>query len=874
MTFGTSAFAAGTPPTLRLGEVEDIQPTGYRVELTLDPAKDTYTGDVAIGIRINKPLDTIWLNQEKLQIRKAVLTSQGAALTPRVIPGGDNFVGFAFDHAIPAGDVTLEIQYAGEVFSKISSGIFHQQESGNWYLFTQFENTDARAAFPSFDEPSYKTPWQLTLHFPVADSAVSNTSPASENVSGATRTVVFKETKPLPSYLVAFAVGPFEYVNAGTAGRNKVPVRIVVPKGKTAEAQYAASITATILTRLEDYFGIPYPYDKSDQVAIPNTLGFGAMENAGMVTYAQNILLADPKVDRIARQRTCASDEAHELAHQWFGDLVTTAWWDDIWLNEAFATWMERKIIAEWKPEWQTRVADVSAKLGAERTDSLVSARQIRQPIHSMDDINDAFDNITYEKGASVIGMFENWMGPEEFRKGVQSYLRTYSFRAATAGEFLDALSSSSKRDVTAAFSTFLNQPGVPVVSVAVDCAGSKPVLKAEQKRFLPIGSKGSADKVWSIPLCVRYGNGANGRSQCTLMKQRAETIVLDATKSCPAWIEADDNAEGYYRADYSGGLLAALTSGDVTHRLNAAERTELLGNEQALSDAGSLPAAEVLRLVDVFHNDPERHVVQSAMSLALRPQMHLVPENLVPNYERFLRQNFDAQARQLGWSPKPNESDDERILRSDLVPAMATTARDEELAGQAKELANNWLATHTGIDPNMLRGVLGTAAYYGDLNLFNRMLAEYKKTQDKQIRRALMGALTSFRDRAAIEAGMNALVNGEVPYLEGRGLLFGGDSEEATRKLSFEYIQAHWDKIVAGMPRGGDSDFGEALPRAGAAFCDARSRDEFKAFFGPRVGQFVGAARAFNQTLESIDLCIARKAAQEPGVTAFLAKY
>jgi cytosol alanyl aminopeptidase len=544
-----SLHAADTPPKLRLNEVENIQPTNYVVDLVLDPAKTTFTGSIEIHLDVQQGLQTLWLNQERLQIQSAVLTAAGKTHTATTVPGGDDFVGLHFDEAIGTGTATLKIQYSGTVISKNSSGVFHQQENGDWYLFTQFEPTDARAAFPCFDEPSYKVPWQLTLHVPAANTAISNTPIASEKNENGVRTFAFKQTKPLPSYLVAFGVGPFEYVPAGFAGRNKVPVRIVVPKGEGNQAKYAAEVTATILTRLEDYFGIPYPYEKADQVALPNTSGFGAMENVGMVTYEQNIILADPKLDRIVRQREYATTAAHELAHQWFGDLVTTAWWNDIWLNEAFATWMERKLIAEWKPEWHTQVADVFSKLGAEGEDGLVSARKIRQPIEAKDDINNAFDSITYEKGASVIGMFESWMGPEEFRKGVQSYLKQYAFKVTTAGDFLDAVSTSSKRDITKPFSTFLNQAGVPLVAVTLDCSGGKAMLKVDQTRSLPLGSKGSSDETWQIPLCVRSGTGTTGRSQCALVTQASQTVPREGA-GCPAWVEANDNAAGYYRVE------------------------------------------------------------------------------------------------------------------------------------------------------------------------------------------------------------------------------------------------------------------------------------------------------------------------------------
>ena len=866
--------AADTPPKTRLNEVQNVQPVDYRVDLTLDPAQDTFNGSIVIRLDIREALQTLWLNQEKLHIKSAILTAGSSERLATVLLGGDDFVGLNFSQPVPPGRATLSIQYSGEVVSKNSSGIFHQQENGDWYLFTQFEPTDARAAFPCFDEPSYKTPWQLTLHVPAAATAISNTPPDSEKTENGMRTYAFKETKPLPSYLVAFGVGPFEYVDAGVAGRNKVPVRIVTPKGEGFQAKYAAEVTATILTRLEDYFGIPYPYEKADQVALPNTAGFGAMENVGMVTYEQNIILADPKLDRINRQRNYASTAAHELAHQWFGDLVTTAWWDDIWLNEAFATWMERKLIAEWKPDWQTRVADVSDKLRAESEDSLVSARKIRQPILAKDDINNAFDDITYQKGASVIGMFESWMGPEEFRKGVRSYLTQYSFHATTAAEFLDSLSSSSKRDIAKPFSTFLNQAGVPVVSVAFECNGGKATLKTDQTRSLPIGSKGSSEQTWQIPLCVRYGTGTEGRSQCTLLTQPSQTVELEGS-GCPAWVQANDNAAGYYRVEYKGGLLAALTAGDVQKRLPAAERSDLMGNAQSLASAGKLSAADALALVDTFHADPERHVLQSAIGLALQPvNAQLVPESLMPNYRRFLLKNFDAQARALGWTPKPGESEDTKLLRPVIVKAVATVGGDRQLAEQASSLATKWLEDHSTLDPNMVSPVLQTAAFNGNGNLLLHFLAEFKQTKDRQTRSLLIGAMSSFRAPAAIDLGMKAVLNGDIPFLEGASLLFSGQSQDSTRKLPLNFLNANYDEIVKKMPTGGGFDFGSVLPEVGASYCDAASRDELKAFFAPKVDKFVGAPRTLDQTIESIDLCIAIKAAQSPSVQKFLEKY
>ncbi len=867
----SAAFAAEQPPTLRLPDT--AAPVSYRVNLNLDPAKNDFAGSISIRLNVKRAMSVLWLNANQIKVQNATLTAGGKSFPAKTLAGGEDFLGFAFDSPIPAGAAEMKIDYTGAIRHGASAGIFEMEDGGEKYLFTQFESTDARDAFPCFDEPAYKVPWQLTLHVPASDKAVSNTPVTSgdNGLGTGTATYNFKETKPLPSYLVALGVGPFEFVEAGTAGKNHAPVRIVTPKGKANEAKYAAEVTATILTRLEEYFGVPFPYEKSDQVAIPVTFGFGAMENAGMVTYAQTLILAKPESDTVARQRSYASVAAHELAHQWFGDLVTTEWWNDIWLNEAFATWMEQKLIAEWKPEWKTRVEDVDSKLGAEQEDSLISARKIRQEIVSKDDISNAFDGITYQKGAAVIGMFENSMGSADFQKGVQSYVKHYAFKNATAPEFLDSL-SSGHQNVTKAFSTFLNQAGVPLVSLALDCKNG-PTLHLEQQRYLPLGSKGSEPQVWSIPVCVRYGTGTAGKSECTQMTQASLDWKLK-TQSCPAWVEANDRGVGYYRVDYQGGLLGALTQGDVEQRLSAPERVDFMGNAQSLAENGKLSSKDALALVNTFHADPERNVAESALTLALEPRANLVPENLQPNYQRFLLKNFQARAEQLGWTPKPGEPDDIRLLRPSLLRAVATWGGDQTLAKQAQELTAKWFDDHSVIDPNMTGAVLATAGYYGDKALYDRFLAEFKKTKDRQVQRRILGALTSFRDKESIESGFAAIGSGEVPFIEAAQLLFAGQGQASTRNLAFQNMKAHFDDLAAKRPQGGGFDAGARFPAVGQSFCDAQSKTELQTFFEPRISKFTGGPRALAQILEGIDLCIATKAAQEASVVSFLQAY
>jgi alanyl aminopeptidase len=411
------------------------------------------------------------------------------------------------------------------------------------------------------------------------------------------------------------------------------------------------------------------------------------------------------------------------------------------------------------------------------------------------------------------------------------------------------------------------------MLSVSLNCGQGAPSLHLEQQRYLPVGSKGSADQTWQIPVCVRYPSGDSSKTECHLTTEKASDWKLN-TQSCPAWIQADDRAVGYYRVDYHGDLLAKLTEGNVAERLPPAERLDLIGNVQALVNGGKLPEATALHLVEKFHNDPVRQIVERTLNLSSGLRYYLVPPDLIPNYQRFLQKMFGDQAVTLSWTPQPGESDDARLLRPSLLQTLATDGGDSFLAKQALELTEKWFGKHNDVDPSVADAVLATAAYYGDERLFKRFLNEFKKASDKHLKNEMIRAMGSFRDPKAIAAGMSALLNGDIPFMEGQYLLFTGEGEEATRTMPLEFLKAHFDDIVAKMPSGGGFDFGAVLPQVGDSFCDAKSKAELKEFFEPRVGKFVGAPRALNQVLERIDLCIANKQAKQPDVTAFLKNY
>jgi alanyl aminopeptidase len=396
--------------------------------------------------------------------------------------------------------------------------------------------------------------------------------------------------------------------------------------------------------------------------------------------------------------------------------------------------------------------------------------------------------------------------------------------------------------------------------------------LHLEQTRFFPIGSKGSAGQSWNIPVCVRYG-AAGSPPECALMTGPKLDWPLKSAASCPSWVDANADAKGYYLVDYRGGLLSALTSGAAA--LGAPERVDLIGNVQALTGAGKLPAADALALVPVFHDDSERDVVQRTVGVALSVSQDLVPTGLKPNYQRFLLKIFQSRARELGWIPRPGELDEVRLLRPLLLRAVATEGGDRDLAQEARDLTEKWFQDRAAVPAEVASAIFDTAAYYGDLALFKRFLAAFQSTQDRQEKRRLISAMSSFHDRAAIEAGMQAVLSQALPLMDGFPLLLGaGQGFPDTRKLPFEFLKAHFDQLMSGHPSIFGNDFGSFLPSVGQSFCDAESRNELQAYFGPRAAQYAGAPRALAQVLEGIDLCAARKAAQEPCVRAFLAGY
>jgi cytosol alanyl aminopeptidase len=873
METAKAALPPLSAPKLRLPAT--VRPQSYAVAMRMSPREEKFKGTVDVDIDVAVPTNVVWMHAgENLTIRSATLSgTASAARNGRPERAHDGLVGIAFDEVLKPGRYKLSLAYDGTLPSRDGRGAYRQEDRGDWYVFTQFESTDARRAFPCFDEPSFKAPWQITLEVPKDQLAFANTPQVSEKASSdGYKTVTFAPSKPLPSYLVAFAVGPFEIVDGGKAGQKQTPVRIIVPKGRSAEAKYAAETTAPLVERLEKYFGMPYPYEKLDHIAVPQK--GGAMENPGLITYGTGTILGKPEDKSVRLQRGYLSIAAHELGHIWFGDYVTTAWWDDIWLNEAFATWISAKMVDAAHPDWDGHVNRVHSKLGVMRTDSLVSSRRIRQPIESKHDIVNAFDGITYQKGGAVISMFESFVGEEPFRKGVHDYLEAHAHGNATSHDFLGdvakslAKQGSDKAEMfAAAFPTFLDQPGVPFVSAELSCGKNNetPKLLLTQQRYLPEGSAGSKDQTWKVPVCASYPGGKS----CTVMTGPSAELPLADAKMCPAWVNPNADSVGYYRVQYKGDLLQRLQTANAKKALSIHERVGIFGDALALVRSGHMKEGEVLALVPGIVEEGNRHLVGMTTGLVAGLSDELVSDELRPNYRRFVTKTFVPRAKTLGWQPKPGEDDGTRLLRPGLV-ALAAREGESGLATEARKLTEAWLTDRKAIDHDLVGTVLNIGSRNADFPLWEKLHAEAKKVTDRKERGQLLDAMASVTDPKLIEQNFAIVLSDEFDPREAHTLLFGASNDPKTRQMAYDFMKANYDRIVGRMPK----DWGAQLSGMAGRFCDAQHHADAEQFFKEKVQTKTGGPRILAQTLEGISLCEASRSAQQPSVSAFLKKY
>ncbi len=854
------------PPALR--PPADAKPLRYDLELWLDPRAPEFHGKVGVDLDVVTATRVVWLDATDLAIDSATLDAGGTTSMAGVIPGGDDFVGFVFDHDVAPGKARLSITYHGNVDQERSRAIYAAREGdGEPYIYTFFEPTDARRAFPCFDEPSYKVPWKLSFHVPAARRRGSRQCADRLGArGGAGKLVELAETKPLPSYLVALVVGPFDVVDAGVAGHFRTPLRFIVPRGRGAETAYAASVTPKIVGYLEDYFGMPYPYGKLDVAVVPRY--WGTMEHPGLVALGQPLTLIKEFERSVEREQRYTSIAAHELAHYWFGDYVTTAWWDDTWLNEALGTWMDAKISDRVDPAWHFDLERTDRAFVGMHGDALTTAKKIRQPVVTKSDIGSSFDNdITYFKGQSVVGMFEAWMTPERFQRAIRAYVAAHAFGSATAGDFLAAL-DVEQPGAGAAFASFVDQPGVPLVETTAVCEGGKREITVRQRRYQPLGAHVDAES-WKMPVCVRYAKGARTSGvACTLLTGESATMPIDAP-SCPAWIMGNADGRGYYHVAY-----AAKTLRDVLTKssgISEAERGSALLDAVALVASGDLPLADALTLVPDTATSKNRYVVFAGQRIARLARESAMNDREAARDARFLHALYAPRAALLGFLRRPDDGVDGELLRSDLVRMAAVAGEDAPLRKRALELARAWLGDSSAVAPELVDTVLAAAGTTNDEALFTALLDRAKVETDHRKLGELLSALGRFTLPALAQKAQAIWAGTTFDVRDSSGILTAQLGARATRESAWQFLKSSFDSVA---PRMRSDEVTYQLVEGAQVFCDEAHRADVKAFFEPRAAKYDGMAHAVATTVEAIGQCAAAFERNRAGLDAFLAKY
>ncbi len=554
----------------------DAIPRKETVQLTIDPARETFEGAVSIDVELPAPASVIWLNAKNLTIASASI-AQGDTLRPaRIVPSSDERIGIGGGQPL-VGPATIRIAYQGRLDDKGLAGIYRRKVEGEWYAYTTFTPIDARRAFPCFDEPRFKAPWDISIRVKREHKAFSNGRQISETEEpNGWKLVKFATTEPLPAEIVAFAVGPFDVYDGGVAGHG-TPIRVITAKGHAAEGHAAAEATTEVLRPLEAYTGIPYAFGKLDHLALPEGT-FGAVENPGLITYRVRNLLIPPSEETAARTRAIRALEAHEIGHQWFGNLVTQTTWEDVWLSEGFATWISAKMMDQEQPPERAHLGAIIAREHMMAMDNPARLRPVRMSVsngaNSREIMRDVYNRVVYDKGAAILLMLEGWLGEDPFRDGLRDYLNEHRFGNASTDDLAAALRSASGKDPSRVLNTFLNTAGVPELRGELLCdRDSAPRLRVTKS------SPGS------VPMCWRADRVD---SSCTVLEGPSTEIALPIGTACPAWFFLNSGGTGYYRTRWTRWAEAPV---QALPELSAAERLTFVYDLRASKNAAAQAA-------------------------------------------------------------------------------------------------------------------------------------------------------------------------------------------------------------------------------------------------------------------------------------------
>jgi aminopeptidase N/puromycin-sensitive aminopeptidase len=860
---------------------QDVVPDHYDLTFTPDLAQATFAGEETIQVKLLKPSAAITLNAAELQIQEATVVQGDNSQTAQVTfhPESEQ-VTLSLPARILAGPASIHIKFTGILNDKLRGFYLAKTRLRN-YAITQFEATDARRAFPCFDEPAFKATFDVTLIIDKSDTTISN-GELMADVSGPgadKHTMKFRTTAKMSTYLVAMAVGDFA-CSEGSA--DNIPIRVCGTPDKKPLQAAALRYAQEILKYYNQYYGIPYPFKKLDIVGAPD-FEAGAMENTAAIFYRESDLFIDDGNSSVASHQNVFEILAHEMAHQWFGDLVTMKWWDNVWLNEGFATWMALKPSQALHPEWNAvldAARETNKALGA---DSLANTHPIRAQAETPDQINELFDTISYEKGASVLRMVEAFVSPDVFRRGVNAYLHKFAYSNATAEDFWAALTLASGRPVDKIMPTFINQAGEPLLSVKTSCITPpattvktgkrrrsrrvvKPHPKTEitvsQRRFWANPAAAKGDGLWMVPVCVK-ADGA--KPFCQIVSQPTQTVPV---AECAPWVFLNANASGYYRTRYDAAALQKLGS-IVATELTPAERISLIHDEAALVGSGEESVSRYLNLVAAVNQDSERAVIGSYLGTLLGIYHVAVADSDKPAFRSWIQANFTPMFAKVGWTPAAGEAADTHEVRAQLILLLGELGADPQVIRRSVELARQYLKDPHAMDPTIVHNVLGVAARSNDPELFNGYLAAMNDPNTTpEVLRNVSDALSGFSDPELVSRWLQVIVSPQTRNQDAAGYLGTVISNPENRKLAWSWTKDHWADVAGKLTMSS----GLNVVYATSSFCDAAMRDDVQAFFaGHKVAS---SERALKQVIEGINFCISFRDHQQHDLNAWLTQH
>lgn len=870
----TAARADDAPPPVPLGQLTDaVTPSAYRLDLTVDPAAPRFSGHVEIDATLHAPSRFVYLHGRDLAMHAVTVCAEGkvyAGSWKQVDPTGVALV--TFPASLPAGPVTFRFDYdAG--FQDGPSGLFHVHVGSDWYSWSQFESIDARAAYPGFDQPGYKQPFAVTLRTPAGQTAVSNAAETGITREGGMDVHHFATTAPLPTYLLAMMVGPFATATGAVPPTPQrpaaLPLRIVSTRQNAASLGFALTNSQPIVANLERYFGQSFPYPKLDQITAP--IMPGAMENAGADLYEDSLLILDDNAST-AQQREFGMVVSHELSHQWFGDLVTPAWWDDIWLNESFANWMGYRIGNEWRPDLGIDAGALAEGFAAMGTDALLAGRPIHQSITRNAQIDAAFDTITYGKGGQVVAMIAGFMGDDKFRDGVRQYMTAHRYGNATSAQFFAAMAQvAGDPRILPAMQSFTDQQGVPLLTFSTGLVSGQYLVT--QSRYARLGST-APDTRWGVPMCVRLGT----ERTCILLDAKSMPLMLAGDRVDPGALMANAGGTGYYRFELPPTEWDRLIATSAS--LPGGEGLALADSLRASFMAGRAHASQMAELARVMTANPNSYASEAALEgLDMLDAAGMLDAPATAAYHHFVGGLYRSQLAQIGFDPRARAYRAEDAGRSQrrvqLIAKLSDTARDPGVRRQLDDATSAWMTGDAAaLDPVWFDHGFTVwldegAAPSSPMDRAHQLMDKALASQDPLLRPAALHALAHSGHADIAGWLLTGVTDPRLRLSERLGLVTGITATPATRDIGYAYMHDHLDTLLSG---GSGIFFASRLAQVLGGFCAVDKADAIARDFGPKLGGRTGQLE-LDRTVERVRDCGRLKDARGAEASAEIAR-